>query len=310
MSANIGRVEREIFTRSLFPVRISDSMASALANSMRLQSFEAGETIYREGNAAELVFFVVAGDLELITEGDAPWKFGERAVVGILDAVLRRPYSRTAVAKTDVDVLTLRSDAYFEILEDSFEDQRRMMRTVSYGLHELGQKLGPEETFSGVDGRAPVLTPTARALHTVERMMVLSDVPHLANAPMQAIVGYAKRSHEQRWEPGDVVYEQGQALTSYWFSVTGAFEILRDGEPLGVRFGPSQILGGFVVFAYDEHFHTVRATAPSVTLRVEVEDFIDGMEDHFFVSQSLFRHLTFERIRIQSMLAEAGIPVD
>lgn len=310
MSEAAERIEREIFTRSLFPVRMSDSSATALAGAMKHVDFAEGETIYRHGNAATTVYFIVSGDVELQAEGEASWNFGERAVVGILDAVLERAYSRTAVASVPVRALALSAEAYFEILEDSFEDTCRMLRTVSEGLHELGLAIGPERLFVNSDVNQACVTPGNRPLHTVERMMVIRDAPGLRDAPVQAIVSLAERAHDQRWAVGDVLFEQGAPVGSYWFVVDGELELLRDGQPTGVVFGPSTIIGGFSVFAYDTQYYGARVRTAGATLRVEVEDFMDAMEDHFDLANAQFRYLTHERIRIQSLLVAAGKPID
>ena len=241
--------------------------------------------------------------MRLTAPGVEPWRFSDGAVVGIFDSNLQRPYSRTATALTDVDGLVIEGEEYYEILEDHFEDARLIIETASGSLHNLTADLPAGERFVST---AP--TPTGamvpdRPLTLVERIECLQECEAFAATPIQVLVMMAELVTEERWDAGEMVFERGEPLQSLLLVARGRVD-LEDSAGTVHPFGPSSLLGGFFAFARPETEYRARAGTAALTLRVRQDDLFDVMEDHHEMIRSIFRHLTFERERVQIRNAE------
>ena len=56
-----------------------------------------GEVLYKKGDAADLVYIILKGEIE-VAQQTRPVTYNEGEVVGMFDALLRGTYSKTATA--------------------------------------------------------------------------------------------------------------------------------------------------------------------------------------------------------------------
>src|SRR6185295_8883202 len=111
------RVERELFLRSTIGRNLPSTRE--LAELMRDVAFEAGALIYREGDAADEIYFVLRGTVALFKPGGPRHEYGPGSVIGIFDVEQDKPRARSALAVSDVALLALSSEDRLELLEDS-----------------------------------------------------------------------------------------------------------------------------------------------------------------------------------------------
>src|SRR5262245_21555335 len=193
-------VQRQLFLRTMTVSRPLAGSTTALARMMRDVLFQEGATLYEEGDAAEHVYFIVSGSVELRTPGAPPNRFDERSIVGGLDMLQDRPHARTAVAVTDVHALVIRSEDWLEIIEDNFEFARSALVAISTNAMRFGKELGDRGGFAppteGDDAPIP-----ERPLNVVERMLALRDLPMLAKIRIQVLTSLAEVCRELRLQP-------------------------------------------------------------------------------------------------------------
>ena len=118
----------------------------ALVPYVRATTFEAGETIFQEGDPARWVYFVRSGEVEIVTgeeEGEEREVLatpGPEDVFGEVALVSRSARTATARAKTDVEVLRLPFSAFDQALRSSPKLQAVTSELVSSRLEELGER--------------------------------------------------------------------------------------------------------------------------------------------------------------------------
>jgi CRP-like cAMP-binding protein len=272
------RVERELFLRATVGRNLPSTRE--LAELLRDVSFEKGSLIYREGEPADEIFFVRRGRVGLARAGGPQREFGPGSVIGIFDVEQDQPRARSALALTDVELLALSSEDRLELLEDSFEHTRALIRMTAARLDELGRyggaTLEPGET----------LAPKPEPLLLIERVFTLRDTPAFRKASIQALVSLAPAADELRLGAGERLFERGEAREVLYVVVAGCLELeYADGQHQ--RFGGASLLGGGAAFGAALSRQTARALTPAVVLRMREEDFYDVMEDHFELARSV-----------------------
>ena len=291
-------VQRELFLRTLIG-RSSLPSTRELAELLRDGFFEAGAVLYAEGSASDQVYFIVRGTVTASKQGGVAHEFGPGSVLGVLDAQQDHPHARTAVALTDVEALVLSAEDRLELMEDSFEHTRGMIRISSVGLADVGY--APNER--GEPG--PTLAPKPEPLLLIERVFTLRDTPAFRKASIQALVSLAPAADELRLAADQVLFELGETQHVFYVVVAGDIELERPG--LGrACFRAASLLGGGAAFAGSLLRQRARAVTASVVLRLREEDFYDVMEDHFELARSVLSYIAGEHERRLDAIEQAA----
>ncbi|HKO89608.1 MAG TPA: cyclic nucleotide-binding domain-containing protein, partial [Polyangiaceae bacterium] len=279
--------------------RSSLPSARELAELLRDGFFEAGTVLYEEGSASDQIYFIVRGKVSSSRQGGVVHEFGPGSVLGVIDMQQDRPHVRSAVALTDVEALVLSAEDRLELLEDSFEHTRGMIRMNAERLTDTGY--APDER--GDPG--PTLAPKPEPLLLIERVFTLRDTPAFRKASIQALVSLAPSAEELRLAAGELLFELGEAKQVFYVVVAGSVELEWPG--LGrACFRAASLLGGGGAFADGLARQRARATTAAVVLRVREEDFYDVMEDHFELARSVLSYLAGEHDRRLIALEEAA----
>lgn len=101
---------------------------------MREQSFKAGETIFREGDAAEQMFVIRSGRVEIRLNGRKLDELGENELFGEMALVDKGPRSATAVAQTDVDVVPVGEKQFLFLVGETPFFALKVMRVLARRL--------------------------------------------------------------------------------------------------------------------------------------------------------------------------------
>ena len=287
------RIERELFLRTTIGRNLPSTRE--LAELLRAVVFDAGEAIYREGDASDEMYFVRRGKVGL-SRGGVVHEFGPGSVIGILDVEQDKPRGRTATALTDVELLALSSEERLELLEDSFEHTRSLIRMTATRLDESGRYGGAELDL------ATTLAPKPEPLLLIERVFTLRDTPAFRKASIQALVSLAPSADEVRLAAGELLFERGEARGVLFVVVAGCLELEcsyanGDHSRARHRYGSASLLGGAPSFGDALARQSARALTPAVVLRLREEDFYDVMEDHFDLARSALSYLASENER-------------
>lgn len=312
-SASLGQVERHIFLRGVLSgVDVGPAAAQMLA-AIEEVFFPAGTAIYREGESADHMYFVVEGMVRLSRGEEQPWMMGPRSVFGVLDGALAQPHARTATAVEDVHALVMSVEDWLDIQEDHFELAQAVVLRNAAGLYEMSLRLAPSGGFDDppaarVHSMPPPSSATPDSLDAVERLVVFSESPLFERAGIQPLINLAHRAEARRLAASEVLFRFGEPVTHLYLVARGEIEIVREEPTLRARFGPGALVGGPGALANEERAFTARAVADAVVLTLRRDDLFDVMEDHFAALRSVIAYLAVERDRMQRL--EAALEAD
>ena len=304
-SRSKNAIERELFLRSIARFEASPSAMSQMLALMRDVAFAPGDVIFRKGAASDYAYFVSDGSVELRDWPQAPWRFDDRSVIGIIDAVIGRPYHRTAVALTPVKGLRMGMDDYSEFLEDNFEISQSIIAENTRRLFEEVLKLGNSGQF--LEGRPDrrLLSNPSGSLSVVERLLILRQVRPFSRGTTQALASLAERASVSRWNAGDVLFRQGDAASEFWVIADGQVTIERATPQILVRRGPGDLVQSYAAFGADHWRFTARCTSPCLMLELNREDLLDQMEAHFELTRSVLAYMSTVFERLNRAVAES-----
>jgi CRP-like cAMP-binding protein len=311
-----NRIEREMFFRTFSrAARPPEAVIQQFIESLVEQQAPRGAVLFRAGDPSEYIHYIVNGQIELRdpTGLTAPWTFGSRSVVGGIDALQGKPYSRTAVAAEESLYLRMRFDDYFEILEDNFEFTKGMIGMFFVGLEELGRSLPADQVYPPVGLRADPASRTHRGpgsgvarLGLVDRVLVLRSSAQLRHIRLQVLVRLAQEATERRLVTGEALFEPGEGTNELWFVAAGGVLAERADPPFATRFAAGSMVLPIAAFARREVDYRALATEPSLLLGLAREELWDVMEDHADVTRALLAYGAGERARLQTQSIELG----
>src|SRR5262245_45367019 len=280
----LRRLSRELLVLSSAgdTIRHAPGVVDRLLAALDERHVPAGGAVYEAGAPPESIFFMRAGEIAFEWPGGPSYTLADRWVFGALDVIAARPYRVRAIARTDVDLVTIDGARWLEIIEDSPELAQRFLARTAADAARLHERLGPAGGFAAPRraSETPPLPP--RPLLLMERAVALAAVPTFAGASAHAQVGLAQVAEEIVVSAGQRLFERNDRLHAV---VEG--EVEAPHEWLAARFGPGQLVGGAALaLAEARPDWEARALAPSRLLTVAIADFFAEMEEHFDVFRS------------------------
>lgn len=255
-------------------------------------SFRAGETIYRAGDFTRLIHFVTLGEVELSAVNAEPRRLQAPAVIGAINVNLRRPFSRTATAITDVRALVLREDDWIDALEEHFEFAHTSVIRGADNLHKLRLATSPSGGFA--EPPAPS-DEEPHALNLQERTLALRGVSIFRTAGIQALALLATGATERALAPGERLFARDEPAKTLVVVARGTIRIEREDPVIRARFGPGSLVGGGASISFVTRPFAAEAEGSAVVLELHREDVIDALEDHVELIHSTLAGLAAER---------------
>jgi CRP-like cAMP-binding protein len=127
----LSTIERVLFLKSIdffADAAIEDlGRVAALAEAVR---FEAGETIFREGDLVDAIYFVVKGRLAVERNGKRIREVGEKEAFAIVAALDQEPAVHTVTALEPVHALKLDAQDFHDMLSVDYELVRAVFRAL------------------------------------------------------------------------------------------------------------------------------------------------------------------------------------
>lgn len=102
--------------------------------------FVEGDVIFREKERGNALFFVILGEVRLLKEDRERQRVGARESFGDLALLDNQPREFTAVAAQPTTVLSIKSEEFFELVEDHVEITRAVFQSLTGRIRELVQK--------------------------------------------------------------------------------------------------------------------------------------------------------------------------
>lgn len=173
--------------------RLSEDTLKWLTSKVVREELEKGGYLFREGEIAERVFFIVKGDVKIVKEFSSGKNaimgiFGPGSVVAEVAAVDNRPYPASCIALESVAAGAIPAKAFQELLKKEPNVAIMMIAGLGAKLRELTENLGAISVM-------PVDKRLARLLHKLAANIGVksaSDVEitlHMTRRDMAEIIG-------------------------------------------------------------------------------------------------------------------------
>lgn len=290
------QLERELFVRALMP-SMRGGGATRLAAMLEPLELPAESYLFRAGEPPEQFFFVVDGQVSMEVEGKAPWTFGPRSLVGMIDMTMGRPHRRSARTTHPTRLLVGSSQQWMDLLDDDPLLAEGAINSFSVMMHEIWRTHGhlvPDQPIAVVER-------LSLPLPLYQKALVLRDTPLFARAGTQAIASLAQVAEELEVAQGSHVFREGEAGPTLYVVVSGAIELSFPGHR-DVRVGPFGILSAAAAFSGQLGQYSARAAAPSVLLQISNEDYYDQSEEHPGLARAAMAYLASERERLLDLV--------
>ena len=276
----VGPVERLLYLRTLPTLgQLPPSELASIAHFTRERTFRKGQLLLREGEPAGSVFFLVDGSVSLSRGGRAIRKVEAPFAVGFLAVLAKDPNGMAAIADVDTLALELGADELLDAFEDNFSLLETGIRQMSKQLAEAQREL---ELRGMLQRDEPVETPYPdHEIDLVERLVLLRRGGPYRECSLDALVELARRADEARYEPGDVLWRDGDPANWGMHIVHGVVRCVGDGGAREFRLGPGSVIGYIETNGGLPRGYDAVAESRVVGLRGESEVFFDVIEDNF-----------------------------
>lgn len=111
----------------------------------RIRGYEKGETIFREGETADRIHFVVLGRVKIVKAAggrDVILEIlGPGEPVGAVAVFERRPFPAGAVTLEGTSILSIPEREFFQLIESRPEMMRRLLAGLTYRLIMVNKRL-------------------------------------------------------------------------------------------------------------------------------------------------------------------------
>jgi CRP-like cAMP-binding protein len=251
---------------------------AALAEAASERLFPKGATVFREGDPASSMHIVVEGELANIRHGIIAGLIGPGAGIGGLAVLARAAVPSHVRAERDTLTLEIDADATAELLEDRFPILQHLLREVSRQALGLVRqhRLDPSRFFPEPASELG----HESGLDLVDRLLLLRRMPVFERSPITALAELARSMAHVRFEPGSVLWHEGEPSHAVLLLTSGQVEATA-ADGLAFRAGPGFPLGALEAVAQAPRWYEARALGPLVALQGQTDVLVDIFEDSF-----------------------------
>jgi CRP-like cAMP-binding protein len=270
---------------------LSPSQLRELAYEAQEVMLPRGSQLLQEGEPGGAMYLIVDGFVDIGQGEDV----GPGGVVGYLDVLTAESALAGAVATTDVVALQVESDALRDVCEQSFAVLGAILKHVADRVVDDREAL-----LRSIAGRGATELPVDKPLDRVGRITALHRAPAFPTRHMDALAELAGHVQECHAEAGDPLWQLGEAARGCFLIAAGAVDLTDPMTGATVQFGAGAVPGLVETLAGRRHAYLAIAARPTVMLRMDVEPFMDVIEDHFEMAFGLLgwlaRHLIESRL--------------
>lgn len=93
-------------------------------------NFDPRQTLFRETDNADTMFFLLDGEVTVLQNGLEKQKLGPHEVVGVLPVLSGEPYPTSAVAAQPVRALRIDQQDFYDVLAEDFDVTRGILKAL------------------------------------------------------------------------------------------------------------------------------------------------------------------------------------
>ncbi len=271
------------------------SEVAAFADAASERFFPSGAVVFREGDPAGSMFFVVEGALGNSRRGNRVGVVRPGAGVGGLAVLAREAMGSQVVAEEDTLTLEIDADAIVELLEDRFPILQHLLREVNRQALELlrRHRLDPSTVFP----EPPRELAADVGLDLVDRLLLLRRMPVFDRSSMTALAELARSMANVRFEPGTVLWREGEPSQGILLLSSGRVQATGSGG-VSFRAGPGFPLGALEAVGQVPRWFEAHALTPVIGLQVQTDVLVDLFEDSFEMAMDFLALVARATLRI------------
>jgi CRP-like cAMP-binding protein len=271
------------------------SEVAVLADAAIERYFQKGAVVFREGEPASSMHFVVEGALANIRRGLQAGVVRPGGGIGGLPVLARESMGSRVVAEQDTLTLEVDADAIAEVLEDRFPILLHMLREVNRQALLLLQKLrlDPAPFFPGPTGELG----GGLGLDLVDRLLLMRRMPVFERTSVTTLAELARTLASVRFEPGTVLWHEGEPAHGILLLSGGSVQAEGSG---GVSFsvGPGFPLGALEALGQLPRWYRARVATPVTALQCQMDVLVDLFEDNFDMAMDFLALVARVTLRI------------
>src|SRR5262245_37162584 len=139
------QTEVELLRRIPLFANIETSRLKLLAFTSERLAFDAGATLFSEGDRGDSAFLLLKGSVDIaVSSPSGPVvvaTLGENNIVGEMALLCEMPRTATVTAKEPLDTLRIKKDLFFQMLRDLPQMTLEIMRELAVRLHNVNKDL-------------------------------------------------------------------------------------------------------------------------------------------------------------------------
>lgn len=295
----VGPLERVVYLRT---VPASESLGFeelvSIAQRARERFFPKGSFLIQRGQDAAAFHLVVEGQVQVWREGLPSETIGPQEVVGFLHLLARADERLEARAETDVLTLEFDSDAQMDLCEEHFGI---LLNYASFLCGALKRERIKHPGLGGCPSAPAAPSPTRNGPALVDRVLAFFESPAFCNCSVDGLGELARHVSDAPFNSGDQIWKKGERAGHFLLIVSGKVECSVDGRRFGVDSGG--LAGMEEALSGEPRWHEARAASPVEALRIDVEPFLDILEDHFEMAMQFLSSIALRVIELQELNA-------
>ena len=287
IAPEMDRFQRFLFLKTMPAfAEIPPEVAQVVAANTHPRAFAKGAHLYRSGEPALEVQYIVRGECEIVRNGKVVRRLGPRTVVGGISALAGEEQGYDCIALQDMQTLAIKVEDSQEIFEEHFVLLKRVLRGTSREVLESRRKLGPSAGFGPV--AEPFVFPD-RPFDLVERMAFLRKSFSFGESEIDAIADLAREVQEVHLPAGEVLWNPGDRSTYFLLPLRGVIACRANDPEQRFELGPGDSVGAIDAMADERRWYRAEVIEDLVAFRVDTELLFSVLEDHFSMAISLLR---------------------
>lgn len=256
--------------------------------------FKAGQVAVAQGDAVDSLLVVVDGQFALAHHGHSSF-IGPGELVGALEVMSGSISSMAVTAAVDTLALEIPADTLFGVYEDHFSIFEGTLRGIAAGL--LADER-PLAAAAAVTAAPRLPDDLADADSLVDRLTLLRQQPAFRECRLASLARFAAELTTFTCAPGTRLWSRGDHATWVAFLLHGQLECTAAGAP-PFNQGPGAFVGALEAFAQGVRWFNADAITRVVALRLNIERFVDLMEDDFRLARGVLGSVARGALELQ-----------
>jgi len=268
---------------------------AVLADAAEERFFPKGAVVFREGDPAGSMLFVVEGALANFRRGIQVGVVGPGHGIGGLNVLAREGLGSQVVAEQDTLTLEIDADLIAEVLEDRFPIVQHLLRELNRQTLELlrRHRLDPSAVFP----EPPRELSAEAGLDLVDRLLLLRRMPVFERSSVTALAELARTMAQVRFEAGTILWQEGEPSAGILLVCSGSVRATGSGG-VDFRAGPGFPLGALEALGQVPRWYDAVALSPVIALQGQTDVLVDLFEDNFEMAMDYLAVVARATLRI------------